>query len=963
MQNQTSPTNTAVFQCILWFICIPQSVLLLLNIRFWYLISGEAGGDEVNAAMLLLVCEVLVLFGAILTYWLFRQGRLVIGKLVSFIALIAHAGYMILFLNTIGDAIPDTIQPWIVSEGNVWRWNITLLMPGAFIALYVLSKTIFSSLKKSQGRWLTLSLTLGLPLVWYLFSTLIQPTWFGQFTITGWIIIASVFVTLFLAAIINAFDNLVHKEFSTHLIEKHYIVALLLGLVAPIGGLYLNRTFPFPVDFQATSVYVLTVINGLILLLKPGNTRYLTIKYFLRCLSFPFIFYFFLVFLPFLPLSLLAIIALGAGFLMLTPLVLGLFQFRVTQNEYHLLTSNIGKTKALAITFSGLLILPGYFMVNAVLDKTALDKTLEYFYAHDFDSDPLAGPEINRSAKTLLQLRDRKSDIQMPYISGFYNAVVFGDMVLSDAKITRIYQWLTNQILPDYKADIIARSDHRNRRFRGNLVKPDTDVVLEKIEQIPTHSATTQTVKLTLRNQSANTHTQYRETLHIPEGVFVTGLRLKIDNEWVNGRIFDQKTALWVFQKITEVRRDPAIIYYTTPTTLELQVYPFPANDIRELELDLEHHQKINARIKIGGAIVDLNPEHDTPTLISQNGKLAIDVNNFFFTREPYLHVILDFSMGARLPTQTYVDKIRKIGDKLGIQQVTLTAANISSAENATGQLIDLSDAHTLAKEIESLKLPERGGFWLERAIANEILRINAQLNEDNLKQSPNFCIIQGNQSILDDTIDTHNWNWLIPDLGPLYLYQNDTLSRYSLETGKQIEDAIEQKPASVVAIKHSNQIQLLPADTSSILNADNEKSLTAYNPRSQRFEPIPESSVSPAINTNWAKLATIWSDWKTANRQPSLFESQRQEFLDTSRKYSLLLPSTAFIVVESDSQWKILERKEDQSLRNNSALEFDEEQQASEPPWWILLVFILIYIFIKEKAPNRTAREPADTM
>jgi hypothetical protein len=958
MHQQTQPAKTTVFHCILWFICIPQSILLLLNIRSWHLISGEVGEIEVNAAMLLLACEVIVLSGSIVTYWFFHKGKLEFGKLISLMALIVHAGYMILFLNTVSNAIPDTIQPWIVSEGNVVRWNITLFMPGAFIALYVLSKTIFSSLIYARGRWLTLGLTLGLPLVWYLFSTLIQPTWFSQFSIIGWIVIASIFVTLFLAAIIHAFDNLIHKEFSTHLIEKHYIVALLLGLAAPLGGLYLNRSIPFPVDFQATSVYVLTALNGLILLLKPGNTRYLLVKYFLRCLSFPFIFYFFLVFLPLLPLSLIAIIAIGAGFLMLTPLMLGLFQFRVTQNEYHLLASNIGKTKTLAITFSGLLILPGYYLIDAVLDKMALDKTLDYFYAYDFDSDPLTEPEINRSAKTLVQLRDRKSDIQMPYISGFYNAVVFGDMVLSDTKIAQIYQWLTNQMIPDYRADVIALSDRRNRRFRGNLIKPDTNVVLEKFEQTPTQSATQKTVRLTLRNQSANTHAQYRDVLHIPEGVFVTGLRLKIDNEWVNGHIFDRKTALWVFQKITEVRRDPAIIYYTTPTTLELKVYPFPANDVRELELDLEHHQEMNARITIGEAIVDLNPGHNAPILTSQDGKLTIDANNFFFTREPYLHVILDFSIGAKRPTQEYVDKIRTIGAELGIQKVMLTAANISSAKNAAGKLIDLSDENTLNHAIENLELPERGGFWLERAIANEILRIYAQMNESNLNHLPNFCIIQGNQTTLDDTIDTHAWNWLIPDLGPLYLHQNNTLSRYSLKTGKQMEDAAEQKPISVAAIKLGDKVQLLPADTVSILNMDSEKKLTVYNPRSKSFETILARRVSPTINTHWANRATIWNQWKTANLQPSLFESKRQTFLDSSRKFNLLLPSTAYIVVESDSQWKILERKEGQSLRNHSALEFEEEQQTSEPPWWILLVFIIFSIFIREKTVNHAAHK-----
>jgi hypothetical protein len=958
MQKQAQPDNTNVFFAFLWFICIPQTILLLLNIRSWYLISGEVSDSEIKAATLLLVCEILVLSGSFVIYWLFRQGKLVIGRLISLLVLIAHAGYIILSLYTIGDTIPSTIQPWIVSEGNIVRWNITLFMPGAFIALYATSKVIFSGLKNPQERWLTLGLTFGLPLIWYFFSTLIQPMWFGQYSIMGWIIIASIFVTLFLAAIINIFDNLIHKKFSTHLIEKHYIAALLLGLAAPIGGLFLNFLIPFPTDLQATNVYVLTVINGLILLLKPGNTRYLTVKYFLRCLSFPFIFYFFLVFLPFLPLSLLAILALGAGFLMLTPLALGLFQFRVTNNEYRLLVMKIGKTKALAMTFSGLLILPGYFVVDAALDKLALEKALNYFYAYDFDSDPLTESEINRSAKALVQLRDRKLDVQMPYIAGFYNAVVFGKMVLPDAKIDRIYQWLTNQTLDEYQTGIFARDSRRNSTFRGNLVKPETKVVVEQFDQKPTPSPTKKTVKLTLRNQSANTHTLYRDIVHIPEGVFVTGLRLKINDEWVNGRIFDRKTALWVFQKITEVRRDPAIISYITPTTLDLRVYPFPANGIRELELDLEHHQKINAQIKLGEAIINLNPEHNTPSITNEDGTFAIDMSDLYFTRKPYLHVILDFSINARLPTPEYISIIRAIGAKLGSDQIMLSAANISSAKNAIGKLIDLSDEQALSAVIDNLELHEHGGFWLERAVANEIVSISTQLNESNLNQAPIFCIIQGNTTPSVDSIDTHNWNWLIPDLGPLYLYQNHTFNRYSLKTGKRMEAEIEQTPIAVVAIKHNNQVRLLPAETSSIIDADHEDDLTAYNPHSQNFEILSASNVTPSINASWAKLATLWNNSKTAKLHPSLFESQRQKFLGASRKNALLLPSSAFIVVESDSQWKMLERKQDQSLSNHSALEFEEEQQTSEPPWWILVSFVLLYIFIRERPLKRKAHQ-----
>lgn len=951
MKSQASPLNTLQRHCMLWAVCVPQSILLLLNIRSWTLISGEVSSEEVNSALALLIVEIVILLGSLVFYRLARQRNRPIGPLISLIALVCHTGYMLLFMSTINDVIPNTIQPWILSEGNVGRWNITLFMPGAFISLYALTKNIFSAVNGVKGTVITLGLTFGIPLLWYLFATLLQPTFLGQFDIVVWIIVGTTLVILFLAAIINAVDGLIHKQFTENLVEKHYIVALLLGLAAPIGGLYLNRSLPFPVDFQSTSVYVLTVLNGLILLLKPGQTHYHSLKYFLRCVSFPFIFYFFLVFLPFLPLSLLAIIAFGAGFLMLTPLVLGLFQFRITLHDYTLLKDKLGRSKSLVITLIGLLVLPMYFIAQAGIDRTILDKTLSYFYAHDFEAQALSGAEIDRSARALIQLRDRKSDIQLPYISGFYNAIVFGDMVLPDSKIAQTYQWLTNHSMPESRRDLLGSRGRDGRRgFRGNWVKPDTNVTLENLEHLVVSSSKS-TIKLTLKNHSSNTHSLYVDQLQLPEGLFITGLRLNIEEEWVNGRIFDRKTALWVFQKITEIRRDPAIIYYNTPTTLELRVYPFPANGVREVEIDLEYQRGIDVNLTIGSIEIDLNPNHNRPSIVSRDGKAIIDASmpSYYLTRKPYLHFVLDFSAESKLSTDQYIQKIKAVGDELGVHQVKVVAANIFSSVSDDDELIDLSNIAGLERSINAINLPEGGGFWPEQAIAHEILRISDHLTTENFTRVPTFVLIPGRTTRIEP-FDTHAWNWLIPDLGSIYIHYSNTLASYSLDIGKKPDDRQSNKSHPILAIRQGTNIKLFPADTSSIIDFDTNSKLEMYNPASKQFEPLSLNSPEAAPNTNWATYATLWSKWKTLNLQPALIEAQRTSLLQASRDNSVLLPPTSFIVVESESQWKIMERKESQSLRNHSALEFQEEQKTSEPPWWVLLAFIFVFIFAKNK-------------
>lgn len=951
MQNNLQQSKPIVAQLILWLILAPQSLLLLLNIRAWNLIAGEAGKGEIFSASVLVLCEVSVLLATLLTYWLYRRAKISIGVPLGVIGLAAHGGYMILFLSSIHSIIPNTIQPWIVNEGGIGQWNITLFMPGAFLCLYVLSKAMFAGVTAKKGIKLTLAILFSTPLAWYLLSVLIQPLWLGQFFLIGWLIFAAVLVILFLAAIIYIFDNLIHKRFSEQDNATYYITAILLGLVAPIAGLALNRSIPFPVDFQSTSVYILTTFNGLILLLKPGDTRFLAGKYFLRCMSFPFTVYFFMVFLPFLPLSLFAILALGAGFLMLTPLALGLFQFQITRQEYQLLGQQQGKTKAIILTVAGLLVIPSYFATEAANDKAALNKVLNYFYAHDFNGQPPTQTEASRAAQALVELRDRKSGIQLPYLAEFYNTIVFGDMVLPNAKIAETYQKLTNEDLPEFKQDVMGRGG-RSRPFRNNAIRPNENVKIETIEQSANTPKFQKTVSLTLRNQTDNTHSQYRGTIEVPEGVFITGLRLKIEDQWVNGRIFDKKTALWVFQKITEVRRDPAIIYYTSPNMLELRVYPFPAKGIREVEIDFQFHPKIDAEVKFENSTIDLNPKVTAPALVSLDGTTTIDLSSRGWVRSPYLHVILDYSTGAKLSSNDHIQKINRIGTKLNIDKLKITAANLTSSEYSTA-LMDLSDAQAQTNFINKIDLIEYGGFWLDRALANELLQLSNHLNDATLNQKPVFVVIQGPNSPIINSVNIHRWRHITPDADTLYLSRGNELTRFSLTSGKRIDTSASLPPVHIAALKTSEKIKLFPAHTSSVVAPFADDQVSIYKPQTHSFASFQPQKTAKNLSPEWSNLAQLWHQWEVTHIQAAKFESERSWFLEQSRQQSLLLPSTSFIVVERDSQWKILEHKEKQSINNHSALEFEDVQQASEPHVWIMLLIVLLLVLWREIGPR----------
>ncbi len=954
MQDNGQLHNRLKLQSILWLIFVPQITLVALNIYAWDLVGGEANKKEAGWAGAILFFEVSMLIFSAAVYWFARNGKLVIGRAIMLISLITHVTYMWFSLTHVGQAIPNSIQLWILDAGNVGMWNITLFMPGAFVSLFALSKEVYTGIKSSRRRLLAFAISISSPLIWYLFVTLMQPTWSGQYRIWGGIVLASIVVTAFLGAIIILVDNLIHKEFTSKLVEKHYILVLLLGFAMPLGGLYLNSTIPFPVDFQSTNVYLLTVFNGLILLLKPGGS-YLSLKLFLRCVCFPFILYFFVVFLPFLPISLLAIFAAGAGFLILTPLVLGLFQMRITLDDYKTLRSNVGTHKALAIALTGLLVLPGGFVAEAVLEKNALNTVLDYFYAHNFDDSPPTEHQLTSAKKALVQLRDRKLGLQLPYISGLYNATVFGSMVLSDKKIAQSYKWLSNEKLPEYKASVFGMgSGFGGRRSlpRFNLIAPERNVTISNIAQSSMHDNKT-TLRVSLQNQTDTTHALFIGELNIPEGVFVSGLRLKIDGDWVNGKVFDKKTALWVFQKITEVRKDPAIVYYKSPTTAELRVYPFPEKGIREVELDLVYHEAIDATVQIGDRSIDLNPAWNNGSVITKDGKTSIDTTlpEFTVSRKPYIHFILDYSKGSKLSTKDYIGSMQAISNELGITQLKIVAANVSVTNNAVHNLLDIGNEDEVINEIDNIKLAEIGGFWTEQVIAREILNISSLSTYETVTNVPIFVVVSSHSSKLDKDVNLDDWAWLIPDMNAWYSYQGKDLVRHAISEATAPNPAEPEEKKGVVILKHEEQLYTFSARQSSILDWEANEKIEIYKPASNKFVPVVANGTNSFDeNKAWAAYAAIWARWKKLSLNPSSIEAERSNFLHLSKDKNLLLPLTSFIVVESESQWKILERKEKQAIGNHSALDFENTQETSEPPWWLLLACMLLFVYLSEK-------------
>ena len=100
--------------------------------------------------------------------------------------------------------------------------------------------------------------------------------------------------------------------------------------------------------------------------------------------------------------------------------------------------------------------------------------------------------------------------------------------------------------------------------------------------------------------------------------------------------------------------------------------------------------------------------------------------------------------------------------------------------------------------------------------------------------------------------------------------------------------------------------------------------------------------------DSRYAQAIDVWQAWWQTQLHPEQEEALRKELLEAAREINILVPSTAFLVVESTAQQKALEKAENQSLKSHTSLAFDEFQEkgmTSPEPGLLLLLLCAVPI------------------
>lgn len=956
---------------------LPQVFLLTLNLWTFWLVSGDASRKNLDLLGMILSAEaglLMIIAGA----WYFaRKQKTYIHWTWFSVLFLGQIGFLWFFVTHLGHLIPPDVDRWIVGETMLCYYAFALMMPGLF---YTGMQLACFELSISQGKdfWLTFLFAILSPALFYFLFLSLRMFSNGNafFYMLLWPLFFIGLTVLMFVGLIRLIV-LIYNRISDHGDQGQMLFALLVGLVGPIGGLILNRDIPFPANFQSSSIYILAVINGFIVLL-PRMNKFDGGTLFLRSLTYPFTLYFFLVFLPFSPLALPAIFALGFGFLFLVPIFLFIFHTKKVADDFKECVSRSGMKMAMFLIVSGVSLLPGYFVFQTYADKIAIKEVLRYVYSPNYAIDQIFKGDVQSTRRVLLNLKIFKDGNQLPYLSDFYNGVVFEGMVLPDKKIGDMYRIFTGEAIEEAANSVNWRSG-RDRGFGltrgrtsgrrlGRMRQVDHNVGLDSFQVQVTDEGYCRRsrLQLVMRNTGFSTEAEFRTNISVPSGVIITGFQLRIGQDMVPGQIFERRTAEWVYHMIRDfVRRDPGILFYKTIEQVNLSVYPFTQGETREVEITFEFPANFKPIVRVGDQTISLTESstfalRDTLSASDSEGNTFLFIpkeQSLFlpeFKRKPYLHFILDRSQKGLENLSGYREQIESVAARYPqMKMCRITAANFSTEE--VSGVIDVHQGDALRIALQKIGLKRQGGFNVERVIQAELYHYAGQIQkasaETGWQTYPIFVVISPDEVNVDEMKGVEVYQDIIPEAG----YYLTVSCRGDVKQRSLWGEPANSDSSGVVALRYGQQVSFISPKGDQFTSFSDPEAgrsdvdnFSVFDISKNQFIPLGAVKEFSASGEFINKLSLLKAN-KKALLNPATLEMSLSNLVKESRRLGILIPSTSFIVVERSIQRKALQINEKKRLRTANAFEFEEEFKTPAPSFWLLVIVISILLTVKE--------------
>ncbi len=931
---------------LVWACIVPQLGLLAYHLWVWDLIKGEADDDGSLGFKSVLIASVAMITLVALVVMGMRYMKRRLDWKVAGLLFVAHAAFLWYVVPQAQHMMPATVANWMLSPAQITFMAFALVMPALFFC-GVHMAAVEPKLSPGKDIGVTFGFLLGPPAVWYAFMNLPH-----SITRHLWAhgIVGMLFLLIMTVVMLCAFVRLLLYLYAK--VGRSWWLLFFGGLVLPIGGLLLNVKIPFPCDLQDWTVYALTVLNAAIVMLPLGHTpsRNRLVIWCGRCATYPFTLYFFLLFLPFLPLSIPAMIAAGGGFLILAPTFLFVVHSRILLTESKMLRTRFGPWALIALSVLMLCLMPATYTARALLHKAALNDAIALVYHPDYKS---ADVSVNRAgvAQALKRLRNMKEGKYIPFLSDYYNAIAFNGMVLPDRKIMEMERVL----LDERPLDVGSRRDPElfdfftgglgSRRAswlgRRGRVPRDVNLTDVSISHETADGICEASLVLAMRNTNVPL-SEFAIQLAVPEGVLVSGYWLDVGGEKVPGRLFDRKSAEWVYHMIRDTTRmDPGLLVYKSPGTVRLRVYPFGRDETRYCGINFIMPAGMNPVISVGDKTVRLQPEDDlrisTGVALAAlpNGQQSITVPARVSglaptSRVPFVHFLVDASRSAEADVES---NLKQMSDVLARNEELLCKVTLvnSGSRALTSEPVPGAEAITVARAALAQKSVFFGGLNAGRAIRYATLK---SLDDPSVHERvPCFVIVTKEEEQAGMLADLDEFDRLRPDA-----------VAYAFASGIPPE-ALMSKPVHI--FRAGGKIGVVSAERGGVamLDAGTVEVLAAESGEFVRLQP----DIEFAADSIYARGMQLWADYRSTVYDPPSADEARKGLIAEARDIGILYPEASYIVLENSAQWKMLERAEKQALGADSALEFDEFDTPG-PPVLVLLAGFLLYSAVRQR-------------
>lgn len=837
------------------------------------------------------------------------------------VTLVLYIPFLYLYYLSVDDMLPRSVPMWMMPE-DISIFAGTFVMPTLAHALFVQVVALTHRFEKKTAGFSFLYAAL-VPLAWYIFLQVILPLWKpferSSFSLHVTIIVCICGAVLFLFFLVRCFYILAarNKGMSpVYQISWKFVIAFLF----PLLGLIVNNKYDNVFgNFNSAWFYVLAIINGIVITLPaPTDKRQRLALFVVRSITFTYIAYFFVVFLPYLPLSVVAIVAVGVGFLMLTPLALMILQSKMMVDDLRFLTAFYPKKFLIAVMLAGLSIIPFSITINYRYEKYVLHQALDHVYAADLST--LQEDKINsdRVMRVLDRIRTNKRrdwifNRQVPFLSTYYHWLVLDNVTLSRDKI----QLLENVFAG---APPVPSFDELALPQRGNV----------SISNITTHSVYDEKqqvykseVALDITNHTP-LQAEFTTTFDLPEGSWISNYYLWIENEKVYGLLAEKKAATWIYQQIVSYRRDPGILYYLSGNRLALRIFPVETEQTRKTGFEILHKDPV--RFRIGEHTVALgDPERSASNrTIFKAGRaiyLSPEIKRSLppVRRPPRYHFIIDCSAGNSHQSTEYIARIENYARE---HKIDLDRSKFL----LTNAYADVYDHWPEVKK-ELLGKSCEGGFFLEHSLRK--IFTNSYLHP-----SPEYPQVV----VVTDTLSQALFTKGLGDLQ--FTFPESEIFLELTTAGNTIPHSLVDHPTAIAADgdkRYAVAAWPTATDPKVYVRLDDKASIVVDESRTSGDYDFSQHT--------WDTALALQGEWLGDVLHPEKNEEAWLPLVRKSFQSQIMTPVTSFISLENEAQRKALLQKQEALMNAKPSLDAGEETRMSEPGTIVSLIILVLFM------------------